>query len=472
MSFSNIERRAPQSRIRASRAGAADRRSGGASAATELRAEQRSYRRVAAPAATNAAWHATPLDHAHAVALDETPPVLHETPRPGRFARIAFAGSLLISALACRKDPDSNLSPAAAGGGGAPAAATAASTGKYGKPGEPIHLVVGYQPYYAEAWSGVVLNGLGLWKKYLPEGSTVEFQIGLQGSVIVNAMLADKQQIGYLGDTPAIVAATKRDVADLRIVANIGSGQDQCNVFFVRNDAPQFGSPGEALQWLNGKTVAVPKGSCTDRFARAVFSKQKIEPKEYLNQNVELITSGFRAKKLDAAVIWEPTGSRLVAEGLARRVATGKDFNESDAAFIDMRADLIAERPDVVTGWLRAELDAEAYLAKPENSHEVAKLVKDQTTGFEEPVLWQAIYGRRAPGEAPDVRLSLPFGFTDASLEHVRRATSFLFEIKSINIAQLPEDAVVSRFTDAILAERGLKKPVGEVLAQNESKPR
>jgi NitT/TauT family transport system substrate-binding protein len=66
------------------------------------------------------------------------------------------------------------------------------------------------------------------------------------------------------------------------------------------------------------------------------------------------------------------------------------------------------------------------------------------------------------------VRLALPFGFTDASLDHIRRATAFLHEIKSINVAELPSDAVVSRFTDAILRERGLKKPVGEVHARND----
>lgn len=410
----------------------------------------------------------------HAAAAGSVPTA---SPRamPGKgVSRAGRAAALVALSLACRAEPPASSSEA---GGAAPTNAASASTpapsaapgaAKYGRPGEPVHLVVGYQPYYSEAWSGIVVNGLGLWKKHLPQGSTVEFQIGLQGSVIVNAMLADKQQIGYLGDTPAIVAATKRDVADLRIVAHIGASQDQCNVFFVRNDAPQFASALDAIRWLDGKTVAVPKGSCTDRFARAVFAKQKIQPKEYLNQSVELITSGFRAKKLDAAVIWEPTGSRLVAEGLARRIASGKDVNEGDGAFIDMRADLIEQRPDVVTGWLRAELEAEAFIANPENSREVARLAKSQTTGFEEPVLWQSIYGRRAPGQGPDVRLTLPFGFTEQSLDHIRKATSFLHEVKSINIAELPADAVVTRFTDEILQERGLKKPIGEVLAQDD----
>jgi NitT/TauT family transport system substrate-binding protein len=83
-------------------------------------------------------------------------------------------------------------------------------------------------------------------------------------------------------------------------------------------------------------------------------------------------------------------------------------------------------------------------------------------------VLWQAIYGRRSTGTGAEARLTLPFGFNDASLEHLRRATAFLHEVKSINVAELPADAVVTRFTDEILRERGVSKPVGEVLAQDE----
>ncbi len=77
-------------------------------------------------------------------------------------------------------------------------------------------------------------------KKYLPAGSTVEFQIGLQGAIVVNTMLAGKQHIGYMGDMPAIVSTTKESVADVRLVAMLGLAHDQCNIFVVRNDAPQF----------------------------------------------------------------------------------------------------------------------------------------------------------------------------------------------------------------------------------------
>ena len=218
----------------------------------------------------------------------------------------------------------------------------------YGKPGGPVKLTVGYQPYYTQSWSGVVMRGKKFYEKYLPKGSEVEFQIGLQGAIIVNNMLAGKQSIGYMGDMPAIVSTTKTETADIRLVANLGLAFDQCNIFLARNDAPQFGSPKDALKWLDGKTVAVPKGSCTDRFAQATFKKESVNPKEYLNQNIEVITSNFRAGKIDAAVIWEPTASRLVQEGLARRVASGASVQENDGGFLAMRADLIKARPDVV----------------------------------------------------------------------------------------------------------------------------
>src|SRR5437868_13435752 len=82
----------------------------------------------------------------------------------------------------------------------------------YGKPGTPVKLVVGYQPYYTQAWSGVVMRGKKFYEKYLPNGSQVEFQIGLQGAIIVSNLLAGKQNIGEIGDRPSVESAHDQDV--------------------------------------------------------------------------------------------------------------------------------------------------------------------------------------------------------------------------------------------------------------------
>ena len=340
----------------------------------------------------------------------------------------------------------------------------------YGKPGEPVKLVVGYQPYYTQAWSGVVMRGKKFYEKYLPRGSEVEFQIGLQGAIIVNNMLAGKQHIGYYGDMPGIVSTTKTEVADIRLVGVLGLAWDQCNAFLVRTDAPKFKSDQEAIKWLDGKTVAVPKGSCTDRFAQATFKRFNIQPKEYLNQNIEVITSNFRAGKIDAAVMWEPTTSKLIGDGLARLVATGKSVQENDGGLLGMRNDLIQARPDVVKAWMQAELDAQLFIADPKNAAEVIRMAKEQTTGFAEPVLWTSLYGRHPESAGGgEMRNTLHYTFTPEARELISRAATFLHSIKSINTEKVRPEAIDARWTEEVLKERGLKAPIGTIKSLPES---
>jgi sulfonate transport system substrate-binding protein len=346
---------------------------------------------------------------------------------------------------------------------------SAAAQKDYGKPGEPIELVIGYQPYYTESWSGVIMRDKKYYEKYLPKGSNVSFQIGLQGAIIVNGMLAGKVDIGYVGDMPGIVSTSHPDVRDVRIVSVLGLGYDQCNIFLARPDAPQFKSPEEALKWLDGKTVAVPKGSCTDRFAQAVFKRLNIKPSEYLNQSIEVITSGFRAKKLDAAVIWEPTASRLVQENLARKVATGVAVNELDGGFMVMPQALLEQRPDIAKAWLEAELDAVLYFGDSKNAMDIAKMAAGQTTGFQEKALWASAFGSTAKEEGgTDTRISLAYGFTPQALDLIQKASKFLVDIKSIK-AEIRPEAVVQQLTADILKARGLQAPVAQVKALPDS---
>jgi NitT/TauT family transport system substrate-binding protein len=260
------------------------------------------------------------------------------------------------------------------------------------------------------------------------------------------------------------VSTTKTETADIRLVASLGLGYDQCNIFLARNDAPQFATPQAFIKWLDGKIVAVPKGSCTDRFAQATFKKENVNPKEYLNQNIEVITSNFRAGKIDAAVIWEPTASRLVQEGLARRVASGASVSENDGGFLAMRADLMKARPDVVKAWMNAELDAQLFLADPKNAAEVIRMAKEQTTGFSERALWYSLYGTYPQGSGGSaVRNQLHFTFTPETRELIKRASAFLYSIKSINVAELRPEAIDASWSEQVLKERNVKAPIGNV---------
>jgi len=342
----------------------------------------------------------------------------------------------------------------------------------FGKQGGPVNLVVGYQPYYAEAWSGVVVNGKQLWKKYLPQGSAVEFQVGLQGAVIVNAMTGEKQHIGYVGDMPGIAATFRnlpdRGGTDIRIVGVLGTSKQQCNIFLVRNDAPDFKSGMDAVKWMDGKLAASPHGSCTDRFARLAFKQAGIQPKSYLNQNVEVITTNFRAGKLAAAVIWEPTASKIVAAGLAKRVASGEDFNALDGGLLVMLNDLIKKRPDVQRAWLEAELDAQIFLADPKNAAEVSKLAESQTEQIDRKVLWTALYGESVAGStAPSVKIQFDYIINDRVKELLTEATAFLNGLPNKPAAEptIRPEALDDKVAREVLAARGLQSPIGVVKA-------
>jgi len=340
----------------------------------------------------------------------------------------------------------------------------------FGKPGEAVNVVIGYQPYYTESWSGVVINGQKLWKNHLPAGSTAKFEIGLQGSVIVGKLLGEKNHIGYMGDMPAIVSSTKQKIVDLRMVSVLGTSKQQCNIFLVPNSAPKFKTGLDAIKWMDGKLVAAPHGACTDRFARLAFEQAGIKPSKYLNQNIENITKNLEAGKIAAAAIWEPTASKIQLKGIARRAASGYSLtgdDAGDAGFLVMMYELMKDRPDVHRGWLEAELDAQLFLRDLGNAAAVTKMADEQTEGMDRKTLWYSLYGDvpASMGGGPS-KLTLDFIFNDKVKKLLAASTKFLHNGKKVPSDTLRAGAVDDAMARKVLASRGLTSPIGEIKGQ------
>ena len=73
----------------------------------------------------------------------------------------------------------------------------------------PVQLSVGYMPYASSTWSGVVMRGKKFYEKHLPPGSSVEFSSALDGAKIAAALQTGQQQIGYIDDAAATLAAAR-----------------------------------------------------------------------------------------------------------------------------------------------------------------------------------------------------------------------------------------------------------------------
>jgi NitT/TauT family transport system substrate-binding protein len=339
----------------------------------------------------------------------------------------------------------------------------------------PVHIVIGYQPYYSGAWSAVVVKERELWKKYLPPGSTVDWEVGLQGSVITNNMLAGKFQLGYVGDMPAIVATTKRSQADIRIVSLTSYDNQQCDLFVVRADAPEFKTPHDALKWMDGKRVAVPKGSCTDRFAQEVFKREHVAPAEYLNESVEVISTNLRAGNLDAAVFWEPNVShvgQLVGNKTARLVSTGADWDQHDTGVIIVTKDFLDHNRAAVIGLLEADIEAQQFIVNnyPKNACDVAGYAASNATGYEKKEMWYALYGRPPVGDPKNhaVRFEAHLLF-DAPVRAFLKTSSDFLQSANVISSPMPDDAIVDDPLREAVRALHVKPPLGETQTHDAS---
>lgn len=325
---------------------------------------------------------------------------------------------------------------------------------------EPVHITYGYHPYWTGGWSGVVIKQRELWKKYLPEGSTVKFEAHLTGPPMVNALLANKMQVGTMGDMPSLVATTKKRQGDIRLVSvtMISNGQN-CNLLLVRKDAPDFKSPQEAINWLEGKEVAVHRGTCANRFFESVLKKHDIKPKQLQYMTIEVIASSFEAGKLDAAAMWEPHARKVVEQGFAKYAATGSPFGELDANFTLMRQDFIEMHPEAAKGWLKAEIEALQIMQKDPMG--VADMVMNETQGYTPKILWKALYERR-PNSAcgDDIVYVGEMVFSPKVIDLMKKGYAFLHSIKVIESPEMPQDAINDGPLKAAMKEMGVTAPV------------
>jgi ABC-type nitrate/sulfonate/bicarbonate transport system substrate-binding protein len=328
---------------------------------------------------------------------------------------------------------------------------------------KPVEITYGYHPYWTGGWTGVVIKQRELWKKYLPKGSTVNFEAHLTGPPMVNALLADKMQIGTMGDMPSYVATTKKKQGDIRLVsANMISAGQNCNLLLVKKDAPDFASPNEALMWLNDKKVSVHRGTCANRYLASILDSNAVKPKKLQYMTIEVIASSFEAGKLDAAAMWEPHARKVVEQGHAKYAATGSPFGEWDANFTLMRQDFIEKNPEAAKGWMKAEIEALQIMKNDPMA--VAQMVQNETQGYTNEILWKALYERYSDATGGDDIVFIgEMVFSPRVLDLMKKGYGFLHSLKVIKSPEIPEGAINEAPLTAALKEMGITAPVVEI---------
>lgn len=91
--------------------------------------------------------------------------------------------------------------------------------------GKPIKFNVSARWDWTQGGWYVVTAALerGIWKKYFPPGTEITFSHPIQGGIVTTELIAGKTMIGHNGDAPGTIATFKREQADIRIIATIGT---------------------------------------------------------------------------------------------------------------------------------------------------------------------------------------------------------------------------------------------------------
>lgn len=222
----------------------------------------------------------------------------------------------------------------------------------------------------------------GTFQKALGDKTKIEWKQFNAGSSEIEAFLAGALDIGYIGPGPAINGYTKSK-GDIQIIAG---ATDAGAILVSRKDLPI-----KDVKELSGKKVAVPQfGNTQDLSLRYLLSQNGLKDKtkggtvEIVQADNPDIKTLLDKKQVDAAIVPEPWGSRLVKEVGANVILDyDKVWREGKypTAVIIVRKEFLEKHADIVEKFLKAHVDLTEYINKnnSEASDIVNKQIKDLT---------------------------------------------------------------------------------------------
>jgi sulfonate transport system substrate-binding protein len=229
------------------------------------------------------------------------------------------------------------------------------------------------------ATAGTIIRELKLLEKYLPRDgryANVKFQLDwnnfTSGPPVTNGMMADKLQLGMMGDYPLVVNGftfqnNPESRSQLIAVAayNIyGSG----NGLVVHKDAPYY-----ELADLKDKLVSVPFGSAAHGMILKAMQDRQWPPDYFklVSQSPEVGSTNLQEKKIDAHADFVPFAELLPFRGYARKIFDGVETNAPTWHGVVVRSDFADKYPEVVVAYIKAIIEANAWVrADPKSAAE------------------------------------------------------------------------------------------------------
>jgi NitT/TauT family transport system substrate-binding protein len=219
---------------------------------------------------------------------------------------------------------------------------------------------------------GIVIEKLGLLDKYIPKtGKYKDIQFNLDwqnftsGPPVTNGMIANKLQIGMMGDYPLLVngatfqASPETKSELIAIIAYNANGAG--NGLVVHKDSPYY-----QLSDLKGKKVSVPFGSAAHGMVLKAMEDNgwKDDFWELSSQSPEVGTTNLQERKIDGHADFVPFAELLPYRGFARKIFDGVETKLPTFHGVVVRKDFADKYPEFVVAYLKALMDANDWVRK------------------------------------------------------------------------------------------------------------
>jgi NitT/TauT family transport system substrate-binding protein len=244
------------------------------------------------------------------------------------------------------------------------------------KADDTVDVVIGYQSKTINTvTAGTLLKAQGYLEHRLADITTrtgtkynVTWQDYDTGAPITAQMVAEKIDIGSMGDYPMLINGSKTQAnerARTEIVSVTGyNPKGALNMVVVEPD-----SPAHTLTDLAGKKVSASVGSAGHGTLVRALAQAGLDPKagvEVLNQQPQVGASALESGQVQGLSQFVAWPGLLVFQDKAKLLYDGASLNYQTLHGVVVRRDYAAKHPEVLDAFLQAQLDATDFLnSKP-----------------------------------------------------------------------------------------------------------
>lgn len=252
------------------------------------------------------------------------------------------------------------------------ATVTACSLDSAGGSDDVVDVVIGYQSKTINTvTAGTLLRAKGFLERRLTDTTTetgtkynVIWQDYDTGAPITAQMVAEKIDIGSMGDYPMLINGSKtqsNERARTEIVSVTGyHPKGALNMVVVEPD-----SPAHALPDLAGQKVSASVGSAGHGTLVRALERAGLDPKtgvEVLNQQPQVGASALESGQVQGLSQFVAWPGLLVFQDKARLLYDGAELDYPTLHGVVVRRAYSAQHPEVLDAFLQAQLDATEFL--------------------------------------------------------------------------------------------------------------